>query len=94
MDYIAVEPVQAAWSDQRPPGTWTCMVFGAYVIYRECVQELIYDPSHQSRYTFREMYWVKYSSTAHDDPSPPKNYKDFLTTPVIHGGTDTHSRVR
>lgn len=37
MDYIAVEPAAAAWSDQALLGTGTCMVFEISVSYSDCL---------------------------------------------------------
>lgn len=94
MDYIAVEPAAAAWSDQVLLGTLTCMVFEISVAYSDCLQESACDPSHQSPYVLLQMNSVEYSSTEHADPSPPKNYMDSSTMPVTRGGTDRHSRGR
>lgn len=94
MDYIAVEPAAAAWSDQALLGIWTCMVFGISVAYSDYLQESACDPSHQSPYVLLQTHSAEYSSTEHDDPSPPKNYMDSSTMPVTRGGIDRHSRGR
>lgn len=93
MDYIAVELAAAAWSDQSHLETWACMVFGTSVVYSDCSQESVYDPSDHP-YFLRQTHFAEYSSTEHDDPSPPRNYMDFSATPAIRGGTDMHSRGR
>lgn len=93
MDYIAVEPAVAAWSDQALLGTWTRMVFEISVAC-DCLQESACDPRNQGSYVLLQTHSVEYSSTEHDDPSPPKKYMGFSTMPVTRGGIDRHSRGR
>jgi hypothetical protein len=83
-DDIAVVPAAAAWNDQAPLGTWTCIAPGTCVAYSDCTQESVYGQSHQRPCALPHMYAVAYLGTGHDDPSPPMNYMDSSAMPVVH----------